>query len=142
MTPIKPWVKRIAFVVLIPLIAITSWMGFEVSQSCRAHHIFISRTHTDDKAITVVRNGENIIWEGVPPLMYSEIVVDTPTEGGFDFTTQFSDGTGRVSQGSYVTVADSYHHYMNIGKTEDAYVDKEISLFAVIRDIFSCAALR
>lgn len=142
MTSIKPWVKRIALVVLIPLIAIISWMGFEVSQSCRAHHIFISRTHTDDKAVTVIRDDKNIIWEGVPSFMYSKIIVDKPFEGGFDFTTKFSDGTERVSQGGYVTVADSYHHYMNIGKAEDAYVDKKISFFAVIRDVLSCAALR
>ncbi len=140
MSYVKTWVKRITLIVLIPLITLTSWIGVEVSQSCRAHHIFISRTHADEKAITVIRDGNTVIWEGVPSFMYSKIIVGTSTEGGFDFTTKFSDGTERTTQGDYVTVSDGYHHYMNIGKMEDAYVDKKINLFSEVRDILSCAA--
>jgi len=138
----KIWIIRIAIVVLVPLFILTSWVGIEVSQSCRSHHILISRTHTDDNAKTIIQDRGGVIWEGVPTFMYSEVIVNRPTMGDFEFVTTFSDGVERKTLGDCVTISDGYHHYVNIGKIEDAYVDKQISLFSEIRDVLSCAALR
>lgn len=133
-------VLKVLLILLVPLLVIAIWAGIEVSQDCRGHHIFISRTHNDDLAVTKVSFKDKEYWQGVPTRQYQEVIIPEVVEGSFDVTTIFSDGTKRKSHaGFYVTTADSEHHYVNIGKLEDASVDKTISLFWVAQDVLSCS---
>ncbi|NVK20146.1 MAG: hypothetical protein HWE30_15720 [Methylocystaceae bacterium] len=126
-------------VLFVPPILIASWAGIETVQDCRGHQLYVSRTHMDDKAVTSILHRGEVMWSGVPEHDYQSVVIDEIVEGAFDVETKFSDGSVRQSfVPSYITTMDKFHHYINIGKLEDANVDKEISFFSVVRNELSC----
>lgn len=139
MSSIRKWIIRGLVVLFIPPIFIMSWAGLEIIQDCRGHQLYVSRTHMDDKAVTSISHRGELMWSGVPSSDYQSVVIDEIVEGMFDIETKFSDGTVRQSfVPSYVTSMDRNHHYINIGKLEDANVDKEISLLRAVSNELSC----